>query len=94
MPRCQLFTLGVIVATPAALRTIEMCDGSFTALLARHATGDWGDMDPADAALNNEAVSKGNDRILSSYKIGQGEKVWIITERDRSSTTILLPDEY
>lgn len=68
---------------------VQMC-------LGRHLNGDWGDLDPEDAALNDEALKSGEDRILSVYKrdgITDG-KIWIITEWDRSATTILFPSEY
>lgn len=61
-------------------------------LIWRHSTGDWGDLDPEDKQANEDAVELGN-RILSAYQF-QGHKVWIITEADRSETTVLLPEEY
>lgn len=95
-----LFPLGQIVATPGAL---DATLGTFDLLahLARHARGDWGCVDPEDAETNRLAVAEG-DRILSAYAInpekpcaGFGENcLWIITEADRSVTTILLPEEY
>ena len=95
-----LFPLGRVVATPAAL---EASSGSlqFLALLARHARGDWGCIDPEDAETNRLAVTEG-DRILSAYPIDPNKPcagfgancLWIITEADRSVTTILLPEEY
>lgn len=62
-------------------------------LIARHRSGDWGDIDPADAKSNAEALRFGA-RILSSYRLAEGGKVWIITEADRTSTTVMLPSEY
>ena len=61
-------------------------------LISRHASGDWGDVDAEDSETNDRAVKNG-DRLVSSYTVS-GEKVWIITEADRSSTTMLLPSEY
>jgi len=61
-------------------------------ILTRHQSGDWGDLDDEDKAANDQAVEYGN-RILSAYKL-YGEKVWVITERDRSVTTLLFPSEY
>lgn len=95
-----LFPLGQIVATPGALDASRY-PGQFLELLARHVRGDWGRVDPEDAEANTFAVTQG-DRILSAYPIdpglpcaGYGENcVWIITEADRSVTTILLPDDY
>ena len=61
-------------------------------LISRHASGDWGDEDAEDSETNDRAVKNG-DRLGSSYTVS-GEKVWISTEADRSSTTMLLPSEY
>lgn len=87
------FKFGQIVATPGALRFLEEHGVSTGSLLARHGDGDWGDLGKEDTALNNAALKSDDDRILSSYTVGDG-KVWIITEWDRSVTTVLLPDEY
>ncbi len=62
--------------------------------LRRHATCDWGDLDPEDNRANTLAVNSGNLRILSAYTLAAMPKIWIITEADRSSTTILYPEEY
>lgn len=62
-------------------------------LLARHLDGDWGDIDNEDKELNNAALVNG-DRLVSSYNIRDDCKIWIITEADRSATTVLLPEEY
>jgi hypothetical protein len=61
--------------------------------LARHVTGDWGDLGDEDKEENELSVEQGF-RILSAYKLQGGGKVWVITETDRSATTILLPEEY
>ena len=61
-------------------------------LLTRHRSGDWGEVDAEDGTSNDDSVKNGN-RLLSVYSIS-GEKVWIITEADRSTTTMLLPSEY
>jgi hypothetical protein len=87
-----LFALGAIVATPGALELMEQGNIDAFQLLHRHVTGDWGDLDEEDKKENDLSVQKGY-RILSAY--GKGErKLWIITESDRSVTTILRPDEY
>ena len=89
-----LFQLGDCVATPGALQLLTDNDTDYLDLLHRHCTGDWGDLDYKDDRLmNDHAVASGVDRIMSVYKVGD-DKVWIITEADRSSTTLLLPDEY
>ena len=95
-----LFTLGRITATPAAMDALQLLRFSPLRLLARHVRGDWGDVDGDDAEMNRRAVILGL-RILSAYTLkrvidGQPrtEKVWVITEADRSVTTVLLPDDY
>jgi hypothetical protein len=87
-----LFPLGRLLATPGALNVIRRAEASAFALLHRHQRGDWGDLCPDDVQANWTAIGTGL-RILSSYSVG-GAKLWIITEADRSATTILLPDEY
>jgi hypothetical protein len=86
----NLFQLGNVVATPAALDALNM--RQMVALLSRHRTGDWGDLCDEDRAANDEAVA-GEGRILSAYTVGD-VKLWVITEWDRSVTTLLLPEEY
>ena len=88
-----LFALGQTVATPGALETMQRLDISPITLLSRHQQGDWGDLDDEDKA-ENEASLKENFRIFSSYNLTEKIKLWVITEADRSSTTILLPEEY
>ncbi len=61
--------------------------------LVRHQSGDWGTVGEDDAEENDLSVREGF-RILSAYRTSQGEKIWVITEADRSPTTILLPNEY
>ncbi|NKA75064.1 plasmid related protein [Ralstonia solanacearum] len=85
--------LGQLVATPAAIAALAAADVSIFKLLNRHARGDWGDLSTEDLALNDLAAITGQ-RVLSSYLLGNGQKVWIITEWDRSVTTTLLPDDY
>jgi hypothetical protein len=90
------FPLGRIVATPGALEALEEAGTDTLALLRRHAAGDWGEVPPEDARENERSVRHGW-RVLSSYPVGSeaaGEKVWVITEADRSSTCLLLPSEY
>ncbi len=71
--------------------------GNFRAVLAdllrRHANGDWGDLSPDDRRANEQALKTGA-RVFSVYDLKSGVKLWVITEADRSSTTILLPEEY
>lgn len=88
-----LFPLGQIVATPGSLAAMQDGGHSPIEFLARHAQGDWGEVGAEDKSLNDEAVKDGS-RILSAYRTKLGTKLWVITEADRSSTCILLPDEY
>ncbi len=88
-----LFPIGQIVITPGADRLLARIGVAPSTLLIRHQSGDWGDLDRFDKAVNDYAVRDGQ-RILSNYTVKGTEKVWIITEWDRSVTTILLPDEY
>ena len=86
------FPLGQVVATPGALKLLEASGEDPHLLLARHRSGDWGDLDLHDRQ-ENELSLKHGWRIVSSYPVGE-KCIWIITEADRSSTTILLPEEY
>ena len=88
-----LFALGRVVATPGALRALSLAGEPGRSYLARHASGDWGDLCEEDWRTNDEAV-RGRARIFSAYHLGDGTKIWIITEADRSSTCLLLPEEY
>jgi hypothetical protein len=84
--------LGNVVATPGALKLLsEMGEHPFD-YLARHATGDWGELCAFDRRQNEIALRDGY-RVFSSYDVPVG-RIWIITEADRSVTTILLPEEY
>ena len=84
------FPLGELVITAnadATLDAAEVREG-----IARHAAGDWGRVCPEDAALNEAALREG-DRLLSVYGGGDGT-FWVITEADRSVTTVLMPEDY
>ena len=80
------------MATPGALKLLSEIGAHPFDLLARHATGDWGDLCAFDRRQNQIALREGL-RVLSSYPVGR-KCVWVITEADRSVTTILLPEEY
>jgi hypothetical protein len=88
-----LFPLGQIIATPGALAALEESRQQPIEFLRCHARGDWGTIHPEDRQTNEEALRCGS-RLLSAYLTSQNEKIWIITEADRTATTILLPDEY
>jgi hypothetical protein len=87
------FPLGQIVATPGALQALKEAGQHPTEFLSRHASGDWGNLDDEDKQENEFSIQNGF-RILSSYVTRTGTKLWIITEADRSVTTLLLPSEY
>ena len=89
----MLFDLGRVVATPGALAVLEESGGDPHLYLGRHVSGDWGDLPPADTAVNTLALVTG-ERILSSYRTSKGTRLWVITEADRSSTCLLLPEDY
>lgn len=88
-----LFSLGQVVATPGALRALEDAGQSTDEFLNRHLSGDWGNLSEQDRKENDFSLIY-DYRILSVYILRSGIKIWIITEADRSSTTILLPEEY
>jgi hypothetical protein len=88
-----LFPLGDLVATPGALKVLEKNRILPLRLISRHMKGDWGDVPPDDAAANTDALHNGA-RLLSNYTLPDRARIWIITEADRSATTLLLPDEY
>jgi hypothetical protein len=87
------FPPGQIVATPGALTALEESGESPDVFLKRHLTGDWGEVDDHDRCENELSVVQGF-RLLSAYTLSNGTKLWIITEADRSATTLLLPSEY
>jgi len=88
MSAAARFRLGATVSTPGALAT----GVDFAPLLARHVSGDWGDVSPDDAAANDADLAAGG-RLHSAYDTPAG-RLWVITEADRSVTTVLLPSEY
>jgi len=93
------FSLGKIVITPGALSALEKSNQDPKVFLERHQNGDWGDMCDEDKKSNDEAVANEGkpelqQRVFSAYETSKGEKCWVITEFDRSSTTLLLPEEY
>ena len=90
MTRQRLFALGQVVSTPNALAFAEKHQTDLLQLLYRHQTGDWGDLE--DEESNAEALIT-DTRIFSSYSVAE-DKIWIITEADRSLTTFLMPSDY
>lgn len=88
-----IFSLGRTVAAPHALQALAQQGITPLSLLKRRVSGDWGDVPPDDAQANNVALKSGS-RLFSSYHIDPDVRIWIITEADRSVTTLLLPSEY
>jgi len=89
-----LFSLGQVVATPGALAALEKAGQTPLEFLARHVRGDWGELSEEDRKENQFSLERGF-RLSSSYRTDAGDtKLWVITEADRSVTTILLPEEY
>jgi hypothetical protein len=88
-----LFPLGQTYATPGAIEALNEAEQDASEFLKRHQHGDWGDLSDEDRQENQFSVGK-RLRIFSAYHTSKGEKLWVITEADRSATTILLPSEY
>lgn len=86
-----VFRLGHIVSTPNALASLAKED--ILIGINRHQAGDWGHLSDVDWQANDRALVAG-DRILSAYRAANGTRFWIITEADRSATTVLLPEDY
>jgi hypothetical protein len=85
------FRLGWLAATPHVLDVLQNED--IVAGLARHRAGDWGDVCQEDRTANDQALENGT-RLLSAYRSAAGLTFWIITEGDRSATTVLMPEDY
>jgi hypothetical protein len=92
-PTRPLFPLGQLVATPGALAALTTAGQTPLEFVAQHVRGQWGELSDDDWKENNFALTRGL-RLLSAYTLKSGERLWIITEADRSVTTLLLPDEY
>jgi hypothetical protein len=87
------FELGQIVATPGALAALKKAGQLPGEFLMRHVSREWGDLDEEDRKENDYCLERGF-WLLSAYKTNAGDRLWIITEADRSVTTLLLPEEY
>ena len=94
------FEMGRLVMTTALQHDLEESDtekgwhDEINLLVSRHLFGDFGDMDEQDTAQNNAGIESGEDRVFSSYTTTKGIRIWIITEWDRSITTLLRPEDY
>jgi hypothetical protein len=92
-PNQPRFSLGRVVATPGALAALEESGETASTFIKRHNCGDWGDVCSDDAEANEEAIASG-ERVFSVYHTKLKQKLYVITEADRSSTCVLLPEEY
>jgi hypothetical protein len=88
-----IFALGETFITPGAQEVLEIAGETAIQFLRRHMSADWGEVSEDDAKENELSLKEGF-RLLSAYRTVKGQKIWIITEADRSATTILLPSEY
>ena len=84
------FQLGQLLATPGAVEALQSAGQDALAFIRRHSSGDWGDLSCDDQQANEDALCHGG-RIFSAYHTRLNTKLWIITEQDRSATTVLLP---
>ncbi len=91
--RAALFNPGQVVATPGTLTALANAQENAVHFLARHLLGDWGDVDAADGQANDHALTH-HGRLLSAYTLSNCERLWVITEWDRSATTLMLPSDY
>ena len=87
------FDLGTLVATPAAFEAMSAAHNIAPEFLLRHKHADWGEMDEEDRHANDQALIHGS-RLFSAYRTRRQESLWVITEWDRSVTTLLLPQDY
>jgi hypothetical protein len=90
-PATSKFELGRVLITPGAMEVVA--HEAVVTALARHASGDWGELSDDDRRENDLSLAEGL-RLLSVYRTAGGTKFWIISEADRSATTVLLPEEY
>lgn len=88
------FSLGQLICTAGVDELVQQGQLNPSMYLRRHLGGDWGDLSEGDRELNDAALASGEDRLFSSYQVAPDLKLWIITEWDRSVTTLLLPSEY
>ena len=94
----HLFPLGRVLATSGVVARLGDLGldlhGALDPYLARHAAADWGELDRDYQATNDWAVVFGDERLLSAFRLADTTRIWVITEADRSATTVLLPEEY
>jgi hypothetical protein len=92
-PSITRFALGQTFITPGAEEALMIAGQTGIEFLRRHMSGDFGELADEDTEENEHSLRQGF-RVLSAYRTARGQKLWVITEADRSSTTILLPSEY
>ena len=92
-PTFARFPLGQTYITPGAEEALMIAGQTGIEFLRRHMSNDWGELSDEDGRENELSLKEGF-RLLSAYRTAKGQKLWIITEADRSATTILLPSEY
>ena len=92
-PSITRFALGQTYVTPGAEEALMIAGQTGIEFLRHHMSQDWGELSDEDLRENELSLKEGF-RVLSAYRTAKGQKLWIITEADRSSTTILLPSEY
>ena len=91
--RLALFSVGQVVITQGAAARLGRAGVPAHKYLSAHQRGDWGCVSGNDAAQNDSSLREGGG-MQSVYRLPDGQKIWVITERDRSVTTLLLPEEY
>jgi hypothetical protein len=92
-PSVTRFALGQTYITPGAEEALQIAGQTAIEFLRRHMSCDWGELSDDDVQENELSLQKGF-RLLSNYRTAKGQQLWIITEADRSATTVLLPAEY
>lgn len=93
-PQQRRFSMGHLVMTRGIANLIEQGRLDPTSYIARHLKGDWGDLSDHDWSANDRALRSGEDRLFSSYQVAPDLTLYIITEWDRSVTTLMLPSDY
>jgi hypothetical protein len=93
IPQPARFQAGQLLMTAGIKDLVVKEKLNLIPYVVRHLNGDWGDI-PAEDARANQAALRDGDRLLSAYQVTSEARVWIITESDRSATTVLLPEEY
>jgi hypothetical protein len=91
--KCTKFNLGRTLITPGALHALKDAEVTASSYLQRHASGDWGDVMPEDREDNEDALRNGG-RLFSAYRTPLNQAIWVVTDAERSMTTVFRPEEY